>query len=207
MPDSYLIYHPKRNYGVYGGHHVHHDRLFVGNEDPYIWNDRFLHTYCHITQMKNEVGQINFWVGSDNFSQLNNLWCDCVFVVDEVSYWANRNFIAPTDKIVDSPEAFQYHYQWAAKGQHTFTRRERYTAKANSEHSFQPQDSNGNLIDVIPFLNRHAINTSALKVGLTAGVGSKPLKLPDTIGQLLYQYLSITAKIKLLGRDIANYHP
>lgn len=78
----YLIYHPARCHTVVNGFTIHHDK-FGGNEDPFIWNERFLHSYCHITQLKNEVGQINFWVSGNTYPNFTHLFCDCVFVIDE----------------------------------------------------------------------------------------------------------------------------
>ena len=63
---GYLIYHPKREVSKFANLVVYHDST-TGNQDPYIWNQPFLHTYCHITQMSPEVGHINFWVGGDTF--------------------------------------------------------------------------------------------------------------------------------------------
>ena len=68
---GYIIYHPKRNREIFDGTTVHYDNN-EGNQDPYVWNRQFLHTYCHMTQMTPQEGQINFWVSGDtfpNFSQ------------------------------------------------------------------------------------------------------------------------------------------
>lgn len=51
---GYLIYHPSRSVATFDTVIVYHDHI-GGNQDPYIWNEPFLHTYCHITQMKPDV--------------------------------------------------------------------------------------------------------------------------------------------------------
>jgi len=87
VSNSYLIYHPAREKFVSGNITAYHDK-FGGNEDPYIWNEQFLHTYCHITQLPNEKNQINFWVSGEEkeFPNFTALYCDCVFVVAEKFY-------------------------------------------------------------------------------------------------------------------------
>ncbi|MDJ0554775.1 MAG: hypothetical protein QNJ68_10100 [Microcoleaceae cyanobacterium MO_207.B10] len=44
---GYLIYHPSRLVSAFETIRVYHDTT-NGNQDPYLWNQKFLHTYCHI---------------------------------------------------------------------------------------------------------------------------------------------------------------
>src|SRR5215216_883751 len=132
-PSGWLIYHPRRQVSQFENLTVYHDS-FVGNQDPYVWSRRFLHTACHITQMTPEVGQINFWVSGDAFPAFTRLWCDLVFVVQDKIYWAARNHIAPDDPMVESPAAFSDHYVRMPKD-HPYKKRERFTLKANPERS------------------------------------------------------------------------
>lgn len=206
MIPTWLIYHPTREKKIIGNLTVHHDK-FGGNEDPYIWNDKFLHTYCHITQLTNTQGQINFWISGDSYPNFTQLFCDCVFVVAEKHIWTNRNYIDRSDTIVDNDQTFEHHYKWANIGHHKYKKRQRYTLKACSKKSFQPQDNNGNLIDILPFLNRNGITTDKLILSMTSKRGSRPLQLDSIIGQKLYDYLFSTASIKLLGRQLKNKHP
>ena len=48
---GYLVYHPKREISAFGKISVYHANNRV-HQDPYVWNSQFLHTYCHMTQMK-----------------------------------------------------------------------------------------------------------------------------------------------------------
>ncbi|MGB3510019.1 MAG: hypothetical protein WBA93_12405 [Microcoleaceae cyanobacterium] len=59
----YLIY-PSRVVSDFEIIRVYYDST-SGNQDPYVWNQKFLHTYCHIIQMSPKVGDINFWVSGD----------------------------------------------------------------------------------------------------------------------------------------------
>lgn len=208
MTQCYLIYHPTRQRTTIGNLTVYHDK-FGGNEDPYIWNDKFLHTYCHITQLTNERGQINFWISGNSYPNFTQLFCDCVFVIDNNGkyLWTHRNSIDRSDSIVDNDQTFEHHYKWANNGHHHYKKRQRYTLKADSKKSFQPQDNDRNLIDILPFLNRNGITTNKLIRSMTSKRGSRPLQLDRNLGQKLYDYLFSTAPIKLLGRQLKNKHP
>src|SRR5690349_2512465 len=98
---GYLIYHPRRQRSTFGDVTVYHDGI-GGNQDPYVWNRQFLHTYCHITQMSPAGGDINFWVSGDTFPDFTRLSCDLVFVVAQKLYWSYANTIEPADPLIDS---------------------------------------------------------------------------------------------------------
>ena len=196
MP-SYLIYHPKRVQSVIDGITIYHDTT-TGNQDPYIWNKQFLHTYCHITQITSEGGQINFWVSGDTFPNFSHLYCDLVFVIQQKLYWEQTNYIERTNPLVESDETFNDHYQWAMY-QHPLTRRRRYTLKADPKSSFQPQSSSSSLLDVLPFLVKKGIDIESLRKGMQAGRGSKPFRLESKHSDDLYKWLVLNANIKLNG--------
>lgn len=197
---GYLIYHPSRCVANFDTAVVYHDYI-GGNQDPYIWNRKFLHTYCHITQMSPEVGDINFWVSADSFRNFSHLYCDLVFVVAEKVYWQNTNSIDRDDPIVETDEAYNDHYRWAHE--HPFKRRRRYTLKADSERSFQPQDIEMKLIDIIPFLSEQGITIDNVRQGLRSGFNSKPLRL-ESLASSLYNWFEQYAPIKLNGVQLQN---
>jgi hypothetical protein len=203
---SYLIYHPRRNETVFEDLTVFHD-AFGGNEDPYVWNDKFLHTYCHITQLENVVGQVNFWISGNSYPNFTQLFCDCVFVIESKWYWKNRNSIENTDSLVDNAQAFEHHYQWPGRGHHFYKKRRRYTLKADASRSFMPQNENRKLIDILPFLNENGISTDALVKAMTSKRGSRPFRLENELGSKLYDYLFSVAAIKIVGSQISNRHP
>lgn len=192
---GYLIYHPKRCVSNFGDIKVYHDPS-SGNQDPYVWNTKFLHSYCHITQMSSELGHTNFWISGDTFPNFSHLYCDLVFVVEQKVFWSRPNVIDPNDPLVDSEEAYTDHYQWAF--QHKFKRRRRFTLKADQYKSFQPQDSGGGLIDIVPFLTSAGFTLNELRGSSRAGYNSQPVPLGDVAGAL-YEWLSSKAAIKLTG--------
>lgn len=206
MPPSFLIYHPARQSTTIGNMTIYHD-MFGGNEDPYIWNDRFLHSYCHITQLSNEIGQINFWISGDIYPNFTQLFCDCVFVVSDKLFWENNNYINSYDRIVDNNQTFEHHYKWVNHKHHYYKKRNRYTLKADSKMSFQPQDSNRNLIDILPFLNQNNLTTEILINSMTSRRGSRPFRLDSNLGRMLYDFLFSTSAIKLFGEQLKNIHP
>lgn len=198
---GYLIYHPSRAVTKFDTVVVYHDHI-GGNQDPYVWNMQFLHTYCHITQMSPNVGDINFWISGDSFPKFSYLYCDLVFSVAEKVYWGSANTIDCNDPIVDTDEAYNDHYRWA-KHQHPLKRRRRYTLKAHPECSFQPQTLERKLIDIVPFLASQGITIDDLRQGLRSGFSSKPFRLHSLAFQL-YQWIEEGASIKLYGEQLQN---
>jgi len=200
MMGGYLIYHPKRHVSSFGDITVYYDAT-EGNQDPYVWNTNFLHTFCHITQMKPQIGDINFWVTGDSFPNFSHLYCDLVFVVERKMYWNDPNKIDQNDPIVDSEEAYIDHYQWAF--QHNFKRRRRFTLKADRYQSFQPQDVNKNLIDILPLLINEGLSVEMLRNKSRAGYNSQPISIGSVTGAL-YEWLNSNASIKLTGEILED---
>lgn len=204
--NGYLIYHPKRAVTNLDGLTIYHDSI-SGNQDPYIWNTHFLHSFCHITQMSPEVGEGNFWVSGDRWPDFTRLYCDLVFVVWAKVYWSDPNNIASDDPLVDSRAAYADHYGWAH--QHPLRRRRRYTLKADPLGSFQPQDTAGNLLDLVPFLAENGFSVETLRQGLRSGFSSRPFWIGSLSGDL-HTWLAKVASRKLTGtqlQEVRQQHP
>ena len=83
-----LLYHQRLVRTTVGDITAHSDNFRRnGNQDPYIWQKVFLHSYCHMGQMREgfkckprghpevEKGDMNFWITSDtqdDYSVLSN---------------------------------------------------------------------------------------------------------------------------------------
>ena len=202
MPD-YLIYHPVRASAAFGRHRVHFDSA-RGNQDPYIWNRRFLHSYCHITQLRvPQPGDLIFWVSSTDYKTLPDLLCDLVFLVDDRVYWPSSSSAGRRGCVAGADSSFAYadHYRWAK--QHPLTRRRRYTLKAHAEKSFQPQKPDGMLLDIRPMLLALGVSQGQL-LQLHAPRGSKPLPLSNEIAKRLYEMVAKGAAKKLRGVQLAR---
>ncbi len=200
---SNIIYHPQRVKSVFSGVTIYHDKT-TDNQDPYVWNDPFLHTFCHMPELKNpKPGDTNFWVSGDTFPDFNHLYCDLVFVIKEKCYWENANSINSTDPLVDSKEAYQDHYKWV-QWQHEFKNRKRFTLKADPLHSFQYQDQAGSLIDIVPILNSLGFPTDQLHKALKKGFASKPMPLDPKIARELHSAISKSADMKLTCKQLQS---
>ncbi|GHP00782.1 hypothetical protein KSF_108290 [Reticulibacter mediterranei] len=200
---------------------------FSGNQDPYIWQKVFLHTYCHMGQMRDgfqckpkghpevDRGDILFWITSDVRGNYTQLKCDLVFVVAEKQYWSLPNQINRHDSPAntDSEDAFKEHYAWVE--QHKLSDKmvaqgfRRFTLKADPAQSFQPQDANGNLLDIRPLLKRLNVNLTALNKDLgpsEPGRFARPFLLEEQKARALYTMIrkSTFAPIQLTGDDFAQ---
>ncbi len=205
---SYLIYHPKREYTVIKEvGKVYHDS-FSGNQDPYVWNLPFLHSFCHITQIRKELGQIIFWCSGDTYPNFEKLYCDLVFKIESMHEWSESNSISETDPIVDNKQSYEHHYKWVT--QHLFNgvkrQKKRITLKACKESSFQPQNSEQELIDIVPFLNNNGVTTDQLRNSISKTFQSKPFELEDKTSKELYEFLSKSDR-KLFGKDLWDKYP
>ena len=198
---SHLIYHPRRQAAQFGGRVVYFDKT-RGNQDPYIWNDRFLHTFCHMTELRSpQIGEMNFWVSGDKFPDFDKLFCDLVFVIEEVAVWPEQNHIEPHNQLVESHEAYGDHYIWASH-EHGYKRRIRRTLKGHAGKSFQPQDGKGGLIDIVPYLHRLGQPIEKLRDGLRKGRGTKPKPLDADTMKSLYEAIECAATVKLFGEEL-----
>jgi hypothetical protein len=186
VPAARLIYHPRRERQAFGSAIVYFDST-AGNQDPYVWNDAFLHSYCHITQFHAEAGDINLWVSGDRFPEFSHLYCDLVFVVARKCTWADANKLNCHDPLVDSDDAWADHYRWHA--QHPLKRRSRYTLKADPVRSFQAQAADGSLIDIVSLLHEQDISLPKLRAGMRAGTGSQPMTIPDAAARAIQETL------------------
>jgi hypothetical protein len=206
---SHLIYHPPRVRQTFGQTVVHYDRT-SGNQDPFVWNRSFLHTYCHMPQLRDpQPGDINFWVSSAKLQGFSNLLCDLVFLVSERRQWRDRNCIEQSDPIVDNEISYRDHYRWAER-QHSFKRRHRKTLKADPAGSFQPQAADGSLLDIVPVLTRAGYTLPLLHSGLISGYQSKPMPIPRADAKSLYVAIQQMASIQIHGAElqrIREQHP
>ena len=195
MP-SYLIRHPKRTTGVFSGHTVHYDRP-RRNQDPFVWNDPFLHTFCHMSELRaQQSGDINFWVVGDQHPNFRSLTCDLVFTVESVHPWQDSNSLSASDPMVDNARAYIDHY--CPVGLKRF-KKSRRTLKANPSQSFQPLDYQARPVDLLPELIRLGLTPQWLVSAFSKGFATKPVILSDKVADQLRTYLSSVAHTKLTG--------
>jgi hypothetical protein len=61
---GWIVYHPRRVANTFDGIRVHCDHT-GRNQDTYVWNERFTHSYCRITQMAPVEEDVILWVSGD----------------------------------------------------------------------------------------------------------------------------------------------
>lgn len=91
---------------------IYVDRIGVGNEDPFVFNDPWLYSYCHASQLRRNFRQDNNYLqsGSKIFfvsgQQADNglLTIDTVFLIGNVQPWDNK----PSLQL---PIKYQKHFQ------------------------------------------------------------------------------------------------
>jgi hypothetical protein len=144
---------------------IHVDSIGNGNEDPYVFNDPWMYSYCHATHLRRNVRKDSYLqVGSKIIfvsgqqAERRILTVDTFFLVGCIQEWINKPFLR-------LPQAFRNHYKnlmspfWMRhlrfpfEGSHT-TVSHTYEAKLwqedKSEFSFLPLDENGHRVS-IPF--------------------------------------------------------
>lgn len=211
---GWIVYHPKRKKTTLSGITVYHDKT-QGNQDPYVWQSPFLHTFCHMYQMRPEpeVGDIILWVssgGDKKYPHFSELLCDLVFVVKEKVYWKDANNIEVAESVVDSLHAYADHYVWGNVGHH-YKHRRRFTLKADENCSFQAQTQDQLLMDIVPILAQRGITIEALRKGLHRNIMmSGPMRIDSADAEHIRKKLVEDAAILLRGRQlelIRKAHP
>ena len=217
---SYLFFHPERKCCKHGCINIYYDD-FNGNQDPYIWNENFLHSFCKITDYsynKRTDQDVIFWISIIEDEKVNRYRyiCDLVFKVKKCCFWyksieeqsnaiANNQFLRITDDIVEGKKnAFRDHYSWVEKGDHVWKanyKRRRITLKADENFSFQPQDACGNLTDITELL-KEGVNFDVTRLPDKKGTSYKAFELTDEQSQKLYCEINRKAKIKLKGKKL-----
>lgn len=186
-PRYFIVPHPVRHieyvcqYVVakYGVRKVYCDD-FSGNQDPYVWRNRFLHSYCKMNRIpcsKLQQGDYLLWISPVDKSQIEKRWlCDLVFEVDRVRPWDPKegkigreganNRIQDTQlwgKLLSDEDSYEYHdhFKWVdcrapgvAKAQHVFGGRKIRRTLVATEKSYQPQCGDGSLVDVTKLVSK-----------------------------------------------------
>lgn len=160
--NSFIMFHAERTKLILDEDNICYCDSFNGNQDPYIFAPRFLHSYCKINQLpisKMKKGDTILWFTKDESQKEKGEWfCDLVFILDEIKIWnpipdsfnANyKNNYTKSDirQCVTHEREERDHFRWAGidhpKGENSH---KRITLFANSKESFQPLNSENNLI-------------------------------------------------------------
>ena len=156
----FIMFHAERYKLILDKNNICYCDSFKGNQDPYIFAPRFLHSYCKINSLpisKMKKGDTVIWLTKDN-SQKGKWFCDLIFVIDEIKIWnplpgygsfdyKNDYRLSDITKYITHKREGRDHFYWAGidhpKGENAH---KRITLFANPKESFQPLDSDNNLI-------------------------------------------------------------
>ena len=186
---------------------------FKGNQDPYVWSERFLNTFCKTNQIKAsqlKKGDTLFWFTRQGTPSDDKWFVDLVFIVDEISYWEKSD---KAGEAVDYPfehynnvklstikyDDFSYedHYQWAGIDHPKKSSRpkRRFTIVASKE-SYQPQTEHKELIEIkdkFILMFEHSPR---------GGSGFRCKEINDKEVKYIESYILENKKIELKGSDL-----
>lgn len=187
---------------------------FKGNQDPYVWSERFLNTFCKTTQIKAsqlKKGDTLFWFSRQGNPSEDRWFVDLVFIVDEISYWEKSD---KAGEAVDYPfehyndvklstikyDEYSYkdHYEWA-KNDHPKTSsrpKRRFTIVASKE-SYQPQTEHKELIEI-----KDKYILDMFEQSPRGGSGFRCKEINDKEVKYIENYILENKKIELKGSDL-----
>lgn len=204
---SYLIVHKMRNATVFGNDIIYHDS-FCNNQDPYIWSDPFLYSFCKSFWLAGQVGKDDylFFVTADSVvNGLNKnrpVYCDLVFRVGDIYTWQQNNTV-PLQVTFQPPisnwnngmwqKAVDNHLIWPSRGVHQWKKRNLITYIANSDFSFQPQ------ININPPKIKNFINLIDISSVLPQAPGNISLSHP-----MLLTVADVTSILNYISANCNN---
>ena len=187
---------------------------FKGNQDPYVWSERFLNTFCKTTQIKAsqlKKGDTLFWFSRQGNPSEDRWFVDLVFIVDEISYWEKSD---KAGEAVDYPfehyndvklstikyDEYSYkdHYEWA-KSDHPKTSsrpKRRFTIVASKE-SYQPQTEHKELIEI-----KDKYILDMFEQSPRGGSGFRCKEITDKQVECIENFILANKKIELKGSDL-----
>jgi hypothetical protein len=191
------------------------DCINKGNEDPFVFSDPWLYSYCHATQLRRtpreddrylQKDTVIFFVSGDCANK-ERLTIDTVFVIENALTWTKKPELTLPRKFQginqDSP-LWKRHLRFPFCGQHasvTHTYEARHHTDQETEveapFSFLPIAKNGNRV-TIPFgeLTKELVAKINKKIS-----GKYPVLLTEAEMRTLFQLTKNIAATKVL-KDI-----
>lgn len=187
---------------------------FKGNQDPYVWSERFLNTFCKTNQIKAsqlKKGDTLFWFTRQGTPSDDKWFVDLVFIVDEIIYWERSD---KPQKVGDHPfehyndvklstikyDDFSYedHYQWAGIDHPKKSSRpkRRFTIVASKE-SYQAQTKHKELIEI-----KDKYILDMFEHSPRGGSGFRCKEINDKEVKYIESYIHENKKIELKGSDL-----
>lgn len=171
---------------------VYYENYHSNNVCPYIFEKQFLHTFCK--RIAHKEWDIHIWVTYTKNSKwaIESILCDLFFKIERIIYWS---YDSPPSGF--SKNARKFHF---LRGRRQHKRKTYHTAIATND-SYQPQDSNWNLIDLVPFFKKIDILDidSVFKPLPRTWIRVDINKINEIDWDALLKYINSKAKIKLKG--------
>ncbi len=187
---------------------IYVDRIGVGNEDPFVFNDPWLYSYCHASQLRrNERNNCYLQKGSKLFfvsgqhADTEKLTIDTVFLIGGVQSWVKKPLELPTiyKKHFEDNKSMLWrrHFRFPFYGSHK-TVSHSYEAdlwlKNKTDFSFLPLNKNDDRVS-IPFEN---FSNNLLEKLKKKVVGKYPVLLTDKEMQIVSTLIDKATKTKVL---------
>ncbi|OYD89636.1 hypothetical protein CDG76_34155 [Nostoc sp. 'Peltigera membranacea cyanobiont' 210A] len=180
-----------------------------GNEDPFVFSERWLYSYCHATQLRRKpisksshvtAGSYIFFCSGDAANE-NTIQLDTVFVVDHSAKWPDNQHGIPEEFQQDyknnKSERWERHFKYSFLGQHTgkYTYVSRQWFDSKDEYSFLPISQNGDRVEF-----NLGLLTSNIQSKIKDKVNGKyPVTLSEEQKTELLKIALSLASIKVIG--------
>lgn len=197
---AYIVFHPARDESVVSVNGkeftIYHDNFGNHNQDPFIFNNQFVYTYCQITKLKLlNHGDIVFFanvpkIGGQSYhnpAKIRTVLCDLVFVVGERIPWIHASNIPPSESELPekavSKDARKFNldmwpnHKFKLKSQLINRKpRTRYTYLASATESFQPKAATNQLFNIYDLMT-DSLKKNLAEGKIQSGTNSQPLRI------------------------------
>lgn len=187
---------------------IYVDKIGDGNEDPFVFNDPWIYSYCHASQLRRNFRNDSFIQAGSKIIFVSGqqadkgiLCVDTVFLVGSIQKWDSNPLQLP-DKYQahyrnTQSELWRRHFRFPFHGSHdtvSHTYEAELWSKNKADYSFLPLDENDDRVSV-PFENFNSalLNKIARKVK-----GKYPLLLTKNEINLVMTQIENAAATKVL---------
>ena len=190
------------------------DKVGVGNEDPFVFNDPWLYSYCHASQLRRNFRKDSFLqlgskiiFASGHQADKGILSVDTVFLVGDIQKWDSKPLQLPLKYQPlfqnNKSDLWRRHFRFPFFGSHdtvSHTYEANLWNKNKGDFSFLPLDENENRIS-IPFDN---FNTELLKKIAAKVKGKYPVLLSDNEIKIVAVQIENATATKVLRNITSN---
>ena len=189
------------------------DQIGVGNEDPFVFGESWLYSYCHATQLKKEdcdtylqKGSTLIFVSGQQADQ-NLLTVDTLFLIGDVHLWTKKPNLQLPKKFQsifqnNKSDLWRRHFRFPFHGTHdsvSHTYEAELWQEGKSEFSYLPLNEIGERVS-IPF---NILSLALLEKIKGKVKGKYPVMLTDKDMLEITNQIKIYSSIKVL-KNISN---